>query len=337
MSDSEPGTEPTPDPTGPSADTGAASSGATTARGQRREAARAKARLARQRQKRRARGSRLALQGGLVLLVVAVVIAGVFAIRGAAPQEGPGPANMANDGITIGQGFKAEQTGALAASETPTATTTAAAADTVAIAVYYDYLCPICGSFEKTNTDYIRGLVKSGAATVTFHPIAILTNESVGTKYSNRAANAAACVATYSPDSFFDFNTALFAKQPAERTAGLTDAQLTSVVRGVDGMKNVSRIATCIAKQSYASWVTDATQRALDGPIAGSSIAKVSGTPTVLVNGQLYKYSTPFTTEEFSNFVVTAAGNTYATASPTPIPTAPSTSKATPTPKATSK
>jgi hypothetical protein len=43
----------------------------------------------------------------------------------------------------------------------------------------------------------------------------------------------------------------------------------------------------------------------------------------VLVNGQQYEFSQPFTNEEFRNFVVTAAGNSYAdaaTATPTPSP-----------------
>jgi protein-disulfide isomerase len=310
MSQSESGDEPNPRPVERPIE-----------RGQRREAARQKARLSRRKQKRRARTGRFFLQGGLAIVLIAIVVGVVLVIRGLNGPVGPGPANMAGDGITIGKGFKAVQTDPVAASVTPTATSSTAAADTVDIAVYYDYLCPVCGSFEKTNNEYIRGLVKSGAATVSYHPIAILSNQSLGTKYSNRAANAAACVANDSPDSFFDFNTALFAKQPKEGTAGLTDPQLISVAKGVDGMANTSRISKCITDQTYKSWVTSATQRALDGPIAGTDVAKISSTPTVLVNGQLYKYSTPFTTDEFSNFIVTAAGNTFATASPTPTPT----------------
>lgn len=307
-------------------------------RGQRRAAAREKARLARQRQKRRARTGRFALQGGIAVVLIAIVVGVVLVIRGLTGPAGPGPANMAGDGITIGKGLTALHTDPLAASATPTVTPTGAASDTVDISLYYDYLCPVCGSFEKTNNDYIKGLVNSGAATITYHPIAILSNQSLGTKYSNRAANAAACVANDSPDSFFAVNTALFSRQPKEGTAGLTDAQLIKVVSGVDGITHKAGIARCITKQTYKSWVTSATQRALDGPIAGSAIKKISSTPTVLVNGELYKYSTPFTTDEFSNFVVTAAGNTFATATPTPTPsptgtTAPSANPSTtPTP-----
>jgi hypothetical protein len=116
----------------------------------------------------------------------------------------------------------------------------------------------------------------------------------------------------------------MFAKQPKEGTAGLTDAQLLSLIKGVPRIAKTDSIARCISDKTYVPWVVGATQRALDGPIAGSSIGKVPGTPTVLVNGQEYKATTPFTTAEFSNFVVTAAGNSYsdtATSSATPAST----------------
>ena len=243
-------------------------------RGHRRQAAREKAQLARRRQKRRARGGRWAIQGGVAVLVIAVAIAVVVVVRSGNGASGATPRNMAGDGITIGRGLVAERTGAAASASTPSASSTAARSDTVAIDVYADYLCPICGSFEKTDTAYIRGLVKSGAATVTYHPVAILTSQSLGTKYSVRSANAAACVATYSPDAFFDFNAAMFAKQPAENTSGLSNTQLVSLVTGVDGITATAQIRKCITDETYASWVADATQRALSGPIPGARISK---------------------------------------------------------------
>ncbi|GAA4672981.1 DsbA family protein [Frondihabitans cladoniiphilus] len=303
-----------------------------TPRGHRRAVARQKAQRARLKQKRRARGGRYAIAGGIVVVVLAAAAVVVFTLTNSHDGKGLGPANMAGDGITIGKGFKAVKTGAQSQGVAPSASSTAASADTVAIVVYSDFLSADSGSFEKTNDDYIRGLVSSGAATVQFHPLALLTNQSLGTAYSVRAANAAACVANFSPDAYYSFNTALFERQPAEGTAGLTDAQLVSTIRGVDGITNTSRIATCVTDQTYKTWVTDSTQRALDGPLANSSLKKITTTPTVLVNGQQYKYTTPFTTTEFSTFVVTAAGSTFATSTPTPSPSG----SATPAPSGTS-
>ncbi|RKR75350.1 DsbA family protein [Frondihabitans australicus] len=298
-----------------------------TGRNRRREAAREKAQLARRRQKRRARGARWAIQGAIALVVVAVVVVVIVVVRGSSQPSDRTPQNMAGDGITIGQGFKAVRAGAGAVTRSPAPTSTAKA-DTVQITVYSDYLCPFCASFEKTNDSYIRQLVDSGAATITFHPIAILNAQSQSTKYSQRAANAAACVATYSPDAFFDFNAAMFRRQPAEGTPGLTNAQLVSLIEGVNGVTNTSRIEKCVDAGTFSSWVTDATTRAVTGPLPGSTLAKVKSTPTILVDGAPYKFSTPFTTSEFRNFVVTAAGNSYndsATATPTPTPTPSST------------
>jgi len=308
---------------------------------QRRAAAREKAQLARKKQKRRQRTGRWALQGGLGLVVIAIIVGVVLVITNSIKPAGPGPANMASDGIRIGQDFVAQTTPALGAGDEPVPTETTAAADTVDIVVYVDYLCPICGEFEAANNDYIAGLVSSGAATVEYHPVAILTNSSLGTKYSNRAANAAACVANYSPDSFFDFNTALFEQQPEEGTRGLDDSQLADIATGVDGVQQASAITTCIDDQEFASWVSAATERVLDGPLPNSDVQSFRGTPTVLVNGQQYEFSRPFTNDEFRNFVVTAAGNSYSdssTATPTPAPTDGATApaaEATPAPAAT--
>ena len=101
------------------------------------------------------------------------------------------------------------------------------------IVMYIDYLCPFCGQFEATNSESMRTMVESGAATLEVHPIAILTNKSAGTQYSLRAANAAACVADSSPDSFFDYNAILFENQPEEGSTGLTNDELKSLAEEV--------------------------------------------------------------------------------------------------------
>lgn len=309
----------------------------SSARNHRRTAARQKAQLARRKQKARARRGRWAIIAGVAVVIIALVVGATIAIRGSVPEAGRTPANLVGDGILIGKDFKAVgPDSSTAASPTPTPTSTSSAADTVTISIYLDYLCPVCGEFEKANNDYIKGLVDSGAATVEYHPIAILTNMSLGTKYSQRAAAAAGCVATYSPDAFFDFNTAMFAKQPDEQTAGLTNTQLNSLIAGVDGITNTDQIAKCVTDQTYAFWAVSATQRALSGPLDGTDVAKITSTPTVLVNGQQYQNISPFTPEDFSNFVVTAAGNSYtdtATSSPTVTPTPTPTPTSTPTKK----
>ncbi|WFR67203.1 thioredoxin domain-containing protein [Curtobacterium flaccumfaciens] len=300
---------------------------ARAARNERREAARQRAQRARAQQKRRQRGVRLGLQIGLgVVLLAAATIVTLVLVDSVKPA-GPGPANTSQGGITIGQDLKAVT--ASAQSPAPTATEGSGA---VRITLYVDYLCPVCGQFEDANGDYIENLVDSGAATVDIHPLAILSNRSQGTKYSLRAANAAACVADDSPDQFFAVHRALFAKQPEEGTAGLTDAQLTKVVTGVDGLRKRSAITKCIADQTYSKWIDERTSAVSGGDIPGSTLKDFPGTPLVLVNGQRYELTSPITNDDFRSFVVTAAG----ASEPTPTPTPTATSSATPSRTATS-
>ena len=105
--------------------------------------------------------------------------------------------------------------------ETPTATPTPTPAATdqpvVDIRVYVDYLSTGSHDFQVANVQQLSKWVTEDAATLTYYPVAMLTAKSNGTKYSLRAASAAACVATHSPDTFFAFNNALLAEQPDGR------------------------------------------------------------------------------------------------------------------------
>ena len=89
------------------------------------------------------------------------------------------------------------------------------------------------------------------------------------------AVSLAAAVVTASPAAFPAFHKLLFANQPAENTAGLTDAQLVDYAKqaGADATK----VEAALAARSYDPWVTKVTDE--------FSKAGYTGTPTVLVNG----------------------------------------------------
>lgn len=291
-------------------------------RNQRRAAARERAQRARAQQKRRQRGVRLGLQIGLgVVLLAAATVVTLVLVNSTGPA-GPGPSSMSRGGITIGQDLKAVS-GTSSSSPSPSASGTAATdtATPVRITMYVDYLCPECAAFQKTNRQYIEGLIESGVATVDIHPVATLSNRSQGTKYSLRSANAAACVAQSSPDAFWGVNQALFAAQPDQGTAGLTDAQLKRTVDRVSGIRDTATIDRCIDDQRYGKWVDERTSAVTGGDIPGTTLTDFPGVPLVLVNGERYEYSQPFTNEEFRTFVITAAGSSDQTETPTPSPT----------------
>ncbi len=288
---------------------------------ERRAEARDKARQLREEQQKKERKQKLLLQGGVALAVVAIIAIIAVVLVNSVRPAGPGPRNMASDGFKLDVGLVPVSTPALAIDDTPI-TSEANAPGVVDIQLYVDYLCPICGEFEEVNGPLITTLVESGAATVEIRPIAILTGRSAGTQYSIRSANLAACVANYSPDAFYDVHTALFTAQPEEGTPGLDDDELLSIATAA-GASSAS-IETCVREQQFKSWVLAATDRATNGPLAvqNAAIEKVAGTPTVLVNGQLFEYGPlPFVQSEFSQFVLQAAGDEFSTnPSPSPSP-----------------
>jgi protein-disulfide isomerase len=249
---------------------------------------------------------------GAAALTVIGVLAAVI-LTGLQPA-GPGPLNMQSDGIKIGSGKVAVQTPALEPDASPVATPPNSA-DVVEIALWVDYLCPICRQFEEANAAAIDDLLERGAATIEIHPIAILTNRSQGTQYSLRAANAAGCVANDYPNSFLDFHNLLFVNQPEEGTEGLTDDQLIELATSVGAGPEIE---SCINDGTFEDWVKSSTERAISGDIAINNLDKkfagVTGTPTVLINGKQFNPSydpaapLPFSSEEFLRAVVAAAG-----------------------------
>jgi len=296
-------------------------SDARLSKNEKRLAAREKARVLREEQQKKDRRTRLILQGSIVLGLIAIVAVVALVLVNSVGPSGPGPKNMASDGIQLNQGAIATETAALKAGEDPKPNTQVAG--TLDIQMYVDYLCPYCGQFEATNGDYITGLLANGKTTVEIHPLAVLDRLSQGTKYSTRATNAAACVANYSPNQFYDFHNLLFANQPAENSTGLTDDQLVDLTTQA-AVENPDKIATCIKNQEFKKWVSDSTTRALNGPIPNSDVDKVTGTPTIIVNGKKYPGSIS-DLASFQAFVIEAAGTDYnqqSTPTPTPTPTA---------------
>ena len=291
-------------------------------RNEQREAAREKARELREEQKKRERRNKWLIQGGVIVAVLAIAaLIGGLIFNNIKP-DGPGPANMASDGILltgVDGVITPTETPALAADEAPTPTVPDDSGTVANIVTYIDYLCPFCGQFETTNADSIRTMVESGAATLEVHPIALLTNKSAGTQYSLRAANAAACVANTSPESFFDFNALLFENQPEETSVGLDNAEIKSLAKKA-GVSSLSTIEQCIDDVQFKKWVQDATTRALTEPVPNSDLEAIKGTPTVLVNGKQYEGSLT-DPAEFQSFVLQATGETFSESTSTPSPT----------------
>ncbi|GAA3213397.1 DsbA family protein [Microbacterium terregens] len=279
-----------------------------------------------------------------VIAIAAVVV--VWAVSSAASKPLLKPANVTDDGfvVTTVSGVGAPTDSGSVSSESPGALgtvptdeeplaepATPAPAETeqpvVDIRVYVDYLSTGSHDFQVANVQQLSKWVSEDAATLTYYPVAMLTAKSNGTKYSLRAASAAACVATHSPDTFFAFNNALLGQQPAVDSDGYTDVELAdmAIASGSDSPKVVR---SCIEKESFSSWAKSATERALQGLPDTKGVA-LTGTPMVLVNGMPYVGALD-DPKEFAQFVLTSASDAYyKTPTPTPTPTV------TPTPATT--
>lgn len=208
------------------------------------------------------------------------------------------------------------------AEATPEPTGTAAPVD---IRVYVDYMSAEAREFQSANASQLSKWVGDKAATLTYYPVAMLTSKSNGTKYSLRAAGAAACVATHSSDRFFAFNHELLTNQPAVDSDGYSDQQLADMAQGA-GVSDIGTVRDCIEDETYTAWAKAATDRAIKG-LTGTKGQALTATPTVLVNGTEYVGNMD-DAKEFAQFVLTVDSNAYySTATPTPS-TTPSTTPA---------
>jgi protein-disulfide isomerase len=154
---------------------------------------------------------------------------------------------------------------------------TGQAAAPVKLEVYADYMCPYCGRFERANGAEIARLIGDGTARQYLHPLAFLDQQSNGTRYSSRAANAAATVYDQAPDKLLAFHTALFANQPAEGGDGLSDDKIAELARQAGVPQPVVDTFT---KGAFEPWVATSTDAAF--------AAGLTGTPTVKINGELF-------------------------------------------------
>jgi protein-disulfide isomerase len=215
-------------------------------------------------QRRRAKRNRLlGYGGGLVIvgLVVAIVVAVVNAVGGSSGADGDAgklvaPANTTAAGaIQVGN-----------------------PAAPVKVEIYLDYMCPFCGRFDRANAEQLDHLLAEGTVRLEMYPMSFLDKMSSGSRYSTRAANAVATVADRAPDKVLAFHQALYAQQPQEGSEGLAANQIADLARQAGVPQEV---IDAFAARTFEPWVAQVTEKAF--------AAGVTGTPTVKINGQVFR------------------------------------------------
>ncbi|WP_156688744.1 DsbA family protein [Mycobacterium sp. Marseille-P9652] len=149
------------------------------------------------------------------------------------------------------------------------------------VTFYEDFLCPACGNFERTFGPTVSKLIDAGAIAADYSMVAILDSPR-NQDYPSRAGAAAVCVADESIDAFRRFHTALYSEgiQPREDGTSFPDnAKLIELAReaGV-----VGKVPDCINSGKHVADVQ-----------AEAGKAGITGTPTIKINGEVYKPSTP--------------------------------------------
>ncbi|OBH21803.1 DsbA family protein [Mycolicibacter terrae] len=149
------------------------------------------------------------------------------------------------------------------------------------VSFYEDFLCPACGNLERALGPTVSRLIDSGAIAADYHMVAIL-DRSQNDNYSSRAGAAAYCVADESIDAFRRFHTALYTEelQPSEIGTEFPDnKRLIELARQAGAAGSVP---ACINSGKYLKMVGGMAQA-----------AGIHATPTLRINGEDYRPSTP--------------------------------------------
>jgi len=158
------------------------------------------------------------------------------------------------------------------------------------IDVWEDPQCPVCQLFEDANGDYIESLIREKKATVRYHVLSFLGDESV------RAANASFCAAD--EGQYLDFHHALYAVQsPLENSGFWSNETLVNIGKKI-GITSKT-FADCVTKGSKVEIVK--------ANYDSMSKFGVQGTPTVFINGKKWERTqNEFSLEEFKAAVEAA-------------------------------
>lgn len=242
----------------------------------------AKADLAAKQKKNKLR--KLFIQLGTIfgaLAVVGIVLLVIFnSMKPGVAQANP--ANMISNGVIVEQGLKVQKSEPIPVGGAPSYPKLSE--DKVSIVVYVDYLCPFCKQFELETADTVEQMIDSGKVTVEYRPVSFLS------KYSAIAANASACVASFEPDKWWEANTALYEAQPDEAAAKSFSAKssLNKVKNALRPLQLSRDASVCIEDMPYFDWAQTASVEATNSVIANTDGEKVTGTPTIIIDGKKF-------------------------------------------------
>ncbi len=207
-------------------------------------------------QARQERRRRLVMIGGVVAVIVAIVVAGVL-IQSARDTSGDvtaTPAGSGEYGVTVGDPDAPHQ-----------------------VVIYEDFLCPFCGELEARTGEELAAAADEGRVYLEYRPFNLLAQVS---DYSERATSAFAVVLAESgPEVAKSFHDLLYDEQPEEGGPYPDNEALLALA--VEAGADEAAVRDGILGTTETDWVEEATAAARE--------AGVRGTPTVLVDGEVFQ------------------------------------------------
>jgi protein-disulfide isomerase len=150
------------------------------------------------------------------------------------------------------------------------------------VALFADYQCPACASFEQAFGPQLEKLAKDGDIQLEYRTMTFL-DTNLRNDSSTRAANAAACADLVG--HYADYHNAVFANQPTGEGSGYTDEQLTGAFTqqaGITGAE-LEEFRSCYTNKRFSGFVTRVDQEA--------GRAGITGTPSMTVNGNTLDFN----------------------------------------------
>lgn len=251
-------------------------------RDQQRTIAREKARQLNVERVRKEKRRKVFLQVGIIvaiITVVAIVALVIFnAMKPGTAQANP--KNMISNGVILGKNTKVVASEAIPVGGK--AVYPELSPDKVSVVIYADYLCPYCKAFETSSQADVKNFLNTGKVSFEYRPVSFIS------EYSALAANATACVASIQPEKWWDVNNAFYEKQPDEVQAkNFTKATNLKTVKSiVSSVTDNSDVLSCVDNLPYYDWALAASNEALNSAIPNTNNEKVTGTPTIVVDGK---------------------------------------------------
>lgn len=204
-----------------------------------------------------------------IVAIVAVVGGVVYSSIHQQNQVSQGGTAVPTGAAGMGQGWQANHDVSLVAGA-PT------------VAVYEDFRCPICKSFEGFFGQSIEQAASAGKIKMVYHFKTVIDGN-LGSDSSQQAASNALCAADAGSQYFWKYHNLLYSNQPAEGTT-FTDTQFTQFAKdaGLSGSA-LSTWQTCADAGKYMNYVKSTED--------ASFKAGITGTPALFVNHKPVKWS----------------------------------------------